>query len=264
MIDLYHIGTATRLSAEAPIPIVEITETRQLPGGAANVAVNLSELVYSDATPSNLQTYTLTYTGPIKNRLMVDGIQIARWDVSDTCEELPIERVEEVLTGHNAVLIADYNKGAVTRRVIDQVMRSLTPNSYVFIDTKTDPIKYISLEGPRTYWFPNAKEYDKYQSFYDQRWNVVLKNGPGRIMLLKKGLIQVSYPTMARKVVSVNGAGDTVMAAFAYARVQLEHTNKQSLVFANAAAAVVVEKPYTAIATLKEVQDVYRHATGSR
>lgn len=76
-IDRYWVGSTNRISPEAPIPVVEVEYTRDFPGGAANVRENLRALgedgllLFKPA--SSEQNY------PIKNRLISNGVQLARW-----------------------------------------------------------------------------------------------------------------------------------------------------------------------------------------
>lgn len=237
MQDLYHIGEATRLSPEAPVPVVKIQETLLMPGGAANVVANLEALGASVSA-------IYAYRQPQKNRLMVGNTQLARWDTSDSCEPLVLPMA---ISGgiFDALVISDYGKGAFLDRT--NIYRQLLDfQGPVFIDTKQNPLAFCGLR--QATFFPNRKEYDAYTAEYN-RTDYVLKDGAEGMRY------QGNWePARAAHVVSVSGAGDTVIAAFAYAKLRWPKQSPASwLAFASYAAAVVVSKPYTATASVREI-----------
>jgi bifunctional ADP-heptose synthase (sugar kinase/adenylyltransferase) len=264
MTDCYLIGEANRLSPEAPVPVVKIQRTVLLPGGAANVAENLKALgaqtvlvsgqpfSYEDgADPDGFPIEWLEVI--VKSRLMVGDTQLARWDRHDQLK--PIARQELVAAkmydgDFDGVLIADYGKGSITQVVFDAI-ESLFPTVPLYIDTKA-PQPWMPKDAT---YFPNLAEFTAHQGFYDSCMSVVVKRGANgmeiRNRLPGEASVHIrALPAMARYARCVNGAGDTVIAAFAYA----EATGiAEPLEFASAAAACVVEKPYTATASLGEV-----------
>ena len=262
MTDYYWLGTTERLSPEAPIPVVKINETKELPGGAGNVAANLralgAEVVEVPGYPEDeLDTdgYRLssTWPVPIKHRLMIGDTQVARWDLTDYCKAAPAADIQRLGKSVDAVVVADYLKGSVTPEVVEAIK---TLNLVTFVDTKGDPTPY---RWTKTRFFPNAKEYEKYQAAYSLCRKVIVKQGAaGATELTRTGCPEifpesdVHCPSMADYVRSVNGAGDTVMAAYVYAT--LCGCTVSRLEFAMAAAAVAVEKPYTATVTVKEIE----------
>jgi D-beta-D-heptose 7-phosphate kinase/D-beta-D-heptose 1-phosphate adenosyltransferase len=235
--DRYHIGESTRLSAEAPIPVVKITKTFDLPGGAGNVARNLDAL-----GARVLQGYIGPF--PIKNRLMIDDHQIARWDENDTCQSNRL--IVPILRTADAIVIADYAKGSVTPEIIQTIGNWMFDTGKpVFVDTKRAPGYFYGLDKWYTIFFPNQKEHDEFN--YDIS---------GVRYILKRGRDGIQYddrtlPSTARFVRSVNGAGDSVIASFAFATVT---GYSDPLAFANTAAGLVVEKPYTAVVTKEEIE----------
>ena len=255
--DHYHLGESTRLSAEVPIPIVKIIDNFMLPGGAGNVARNLQRLGVA----------TTWYAGdglvPVKNRLMVGDHQLARWDVNDVCQPWkgPLNYC------FDAFVVADYGKGAITSAVIEKIKQFKGP---IFVDTKRDPSRW---SGVATAIFPNASEFNKYFNQYLQpnyEGMVVMKRGHLGLDLYLNGVEQTpnaSSPAQARFVRSVNGAGDSVMAAFVYKYLTdgkdewgeqgQQYFYQNCLDFANAAAACAVEAPYTYAPSLAEVEERY-------
>jgi bifunctional ADP-heptose synthase (sugar kinase/adenylyltransferase) len=224
-IDRYFVGTSTRISPEAPIPVVNIHTVFDRPGGAANVAENVRSL----GGDVDLLANTVR---PIKNRLMIEDIQIARWDMNDVCTPYgPI-----VDNNYKAVIISDYGKGSITERIIQAVAEMNVP---VFIDTKRTPNLFNGIKY-RTF-FPNNKEYHQFRE-YMLEYQVVLKQGAAGLDYMVCGTIIHHEQALARRVRSVNGAGDTVIAAYVVA---LMYGHLEPLQFASAAAACAVETPYT-------------------
>lgn len=240
--DTYWIGKTNRISPEAPIPVVKIDKVDTFSGGAANVKENLLAL---GALVPEMQNFS--YIGyPTKNRLIVDTYQLARWDQNDEQPEFPLKLIKEVKA--DAVIISDYGKGSITYAVIEAIAALNLPT---FIDTKRSPRDFDVVWNPT--FFPNQKEYEQYYMDYKLQPSVVYKRGADGIEFHQFGSVIGKYPAFADKVVSVCGAGDSVLSAFVYA--SLTH-HPDPLLFASLAAAVVVGKPYTAIATLDEIESM--------
>ncbi len=255
MHDLYLLATADRISPEGPIPVLKVYESFVRPGGAGNVAANLRSLGVEVVEYPGATAFDAGLC-PVKARIMVGDTQVARFDWHDRCLGPDIEKMltEDV----DAVVVADYLKGGITPDVVDAVaaMQLLT-----FVDTKGDPSPWLQAVSQRRLWlFPNSKEYDRYRAEYDQARNVVLKRGAQGLTHWSFGISSAHYPAKARFVRSVNGAGDTVVAGFVAQYLQGGDVGA-ALAVANAAAAVVVEKPYTATATFEEVEEVLARET---
>jgi bifunctional ADP-heptose synthase (sugar kinase/adenylyltransferase) len=244
-IDRYVVGSSKRISPEAPIPVVEVEMTLDFPGGAANVRENLRSLGEEGLMLYKAINDPQNY--PVKNRLMCGDTQIARWDERDWCE--PFTRADLLpLLEADAIIVSDYGKGSVSKEVIQVLRETSLP---LFVDTKGDPGGWI---GSDAVMFPNLKEYKEFEEKYSWFPKVVLKCGSEGLKLLEYGKVVLSRPAKARFVKSVNGAGDTVLVAFVVALLggcDLDYC----LEFANAAAAIVVEKPFTASVTFEEVEN---------
>jgi D-beta-D-heptose 7-phosphate kinase/D-beta-D-heptose 1-phosphate adenosyltransferase len=243
--DLYFIGTTTRISPEAPIPVVKITEHLAYPGGSNNVVHNLIAL------GANVKGRNGWYGEgsllPQKNRLMVGDIQIARWDEYDEVKAIRVEQLEQAVDDWtpDAIVVSDYGKGSVSDEVISWVNSQQIP---LFVDTKDSPARFYY----EATFFPNAQEYDTHEKNYNDIEEVILKQGAGGISRLWRGTLQEWFPAYAKNVVSVCGAGDTVIAAYAYFTIL---GDPAALFKASVAAAVVVEKPWTATASVTEIEE---------
>lgn len=244
--DIYWIGTTSRLSPEVPVPVVNISDNQSLDGGASNVQQNLIALGVKTWTPT-----CYFDTNNYKNRLICNGYQLARWDENDSCPEITKTQVDWVRNFQaDGIIISDYNKGAITYETIEAIAALNLPT---FIDSKRNPRDFDVIMNP--VFFPNEKEYQEHLNDYKLQPQVVYKRGAQGMQYQQFGYTLATLPTWAEKVVSVCGAGDTVIAAYAY-KYFSSTSVFDALEFANAAAAVVVQKPYTATATLKEIQDL--------
>lgn len=243
--DNYLVGKVRGLSAEAPIPVVDVQPATILPGMAGNIFANLHAL--------EVDTELLTTEGqnfPIKYRLMtVDGQQLARFDMGDYCR--PYQRADLLpLVDADAVIVADYGKGSINDTIAEILAGMSAP---LFVDTKRDPSPWLNSNA---IMFPNQLEWDKYKSKYEWFPRVVLKEGAQGLSYVEYGSTIFVRPAWARTVRSVNGAGDTVIAAFAAAYLSLNASINQCLDVACAAAANVVEQDFLHRTTT--IDDIYR------
>lgn len=253
MEDVYWIGEARSLSAEVPIPVVKINEKKKFPGGAGNVAANLQALGID----------ALWFPGggtPRKNRLMVGDHQLARWDEFDECT--PVYNLQRMV-GIDAIVVADYGKGSVDDYTIEAIKRHQSDVAAIpiFVDTKRDPSVW---SGVATAIFPNSKEFQQFSgAYYKYDGLICWKQGDQGLRLYRDTVSIAASPAAARQVRSVNGAGDTVLAAFVYRWLMdmdtyayhEEGLDYEGLLdFANTAAAIAVEHPFTYAPTLAEVE----------
>ena len=159
LIDRYWLGTATRLSPEAPVPVVKIEKKFDIVGGATNVARNL------DALGAKVEGIYQRSGCPIKNRLLIGNTQVARWDERDSCEQIYVGL--EKLYGIDGVVLSDYGKGGFrSTETLRESLRNF--NGPIFVDTKQSPLKFTDLwEGPERFtFFPNLKEFRQFEANY--------------------------------------------------------------------------------------------------
>lgn len=148
ILDEYIDGTSTRLSPEAPIPVVSVSSSRYVLGGAANVAANivalggratvissLSEDVEGDILTDLMDKAGIEYFGPIvdkpttvKTRVSSGGQQIVRYDQEDVTE-LSEEKTGDALkiismmiSEFDVIVLSDYNKGLFTKDLCDTII----------------------------------------------------------------------------------------------------------------------------------------------
>jgi rfaE bifunctional protein kinase chain/domain len=185
MVDAYLRGTVTRVSPEAPVPIINLEKSEERLGGAANVALNLVALGAEpvlcsivgedrggDKFVELLQKRKLSTEGiikstnrqtTIKTRVIGNNQQLLRIDeeqstvLNSSQEDALISRLKEVIQLQiDAVIIEDYNKGLLTPRVIDAIISlARKRNIIVAVDPKKDNfLEYKNV----TLFKPNLKE----------------------------------------------------------------------------------------------------------
>lgn len=210
-VDMYWVGHTSGLSAEAPIPVVKQSQLLVMPGMAGNVQRLLQDL-------SGVETQ-LVYGPhlPVKNRLVLeDGTQLARWDVEDWCTPLT---AADIAAGHqpDAIIVCDYSKGAISLEALRELRRLAEEGCPIFIDTKGDPFAWLGL--PDVTLFPNQLEYAAWRDHYDWMPRVVHKMGAQGMRYLEFGEEKGCIASRAFTVRNVCGAGDSVVAGYAYAKV---------------------------------------------
>ena len=183
MVDTYHIGKVKRISPEAPVPVVQISQSYSVLGGAANVARNLVSLgcepvvvglVGEDANGelmknmlANLQIshYLVNVNHPTitKMRVLGNNQQIVRIDfeqdkllLSIEEEEALIQLIEKNILQCDAIVISDYGKGFCTYNICQRtIVEAKRNNKPVIVDPKGyDWSKYVGA----TIVTPNLKE----------------------------------------------------------------------------------------------------------
>jgi len=184
MLDAYVAGAASRISPEAPVPVVEVAERRFVVGGAANVAANLrgmgagvSLAGVTGADPAaarlrnELQKLEIgmdalvedeSRVTTVKTRVTAGGQQIVRFDeesrqpLSAKMASHLLRKCEQLVDEAHAIVISDYGKGvaqeAFCRWIVDRAGKRGTP---VVIDPKSPE---LSRYKGATVVTPNLKE----------------------------------------------------------------------------------------------------------
>lgn len=252
-IDKYWLAEATRLSPEAPIPVAKVYDTLVLAGGAGNVREQLRALGVQPIYIPQAEGQ------PIKNRLMISNVQLARWDEYDSIKPLRDEAyasLAQKLATCDGIIVSDYGKGFFTPEAITKLAEAAPSQVVWFIDSKRSPFDWTPL-GANCFFFPNLKEYRQHREAYQEEWErTILKRGAEGMSFR-----EIKVPSYITTPISVCGAGDTVIAAFAYQYLTSSANGATAsmydcLDFASRAAAVVCNKPYTATASLVETRAV--------
>ena len=288
MLDRYMFGTTSRISPEAPVPVVHIQETDDRPGGAANVAVNLASLgvstrllgvVGQDAAAESLQEImkalgircefqrvddrpTVT-----KTRVQSRGQQLVRLDQENATAMsggAMTSALKNAIDDAGAVVLSDYGKGTLTD-VGAMIDLCRDAELAVLVDPKgSDFTKYrgASVITPNQSEFESVvgacttdeEMVDKAQLMIDElRLDALLiTRGEKGMLLVEADSSPVFLSTQAREVFDVTGAGDTVIATLAGALASGENLGSAAAL-ANIAAGLVVRKIGVASVTPGEI-----------
>jgi rfaE bifunctional protein kinase chain/domain len=184
MLDRYFFGRVSRISPEAPVPVVEIDEESTRLGGAANVANNISSLggipvvmgvVGNDwgavslkklVEERNFPTEGIIVDGSrpttIKTRVIAHNQHVVRIDQEEKRDLIPEVRqklflkIEEQVKGLDGIIIEDYNKGVLTKELIGQVIKLAKGKGIaVTVDPKFN--NFFEYKGVSVFK-PNRKE----------------------------------------------------------------------------------------------------------
>lgn len=290
MLDRYWHGGTSRISPEAPVPVVHVNQNEERAGGACNVALNIAMLgakctvmgLCGDDEAARTLESLLEKIGVnpqftrmpenstvTKLRVMSRHQQLMRLDFEDGFIGTDLSQLEKAfeaqLKDHNIVVCSDYGKGSLrnVRRLIELCNENNIP---VLVDPKGNDFEKYTGASLIT---PNLSEFEAVaggcateddlvtkanalSEKYDIEAMLITRSEHG-MSLMQRGYDPVHLPTQAREVFDVTGAGDTVISTLAAslgAGVSLE----RAMVLSNLAAGVVVAKSGTASVSLRELE----------
>lgn len=297
MLDRYWVGPTSRISPEAPVPVVRIQKDETRPGGAANVALNVAALgarahllgVVGKDEAAQLLADTANRHGVLpdfiaapdrptitKLRILSRNQQLIRLDFEESLSvagafdrDAYRMRYRLALTDLQAVILSDYGKGSLAD-VAELIAAARQLGKPVLIDPKGHD--YRPYAGA-TLLTPNLSEFEAVVGKTRDEADIVEKGENLRrelkldallvtrsehgMTLIQPGQAPLHIPTAAREVFDVTGAGDTVIATLG-AALAAGQPLPQACRLANAAAGVVVGKIGTATVTSVELQDALR------
>ncbi len=257
MLDRYVAGPADRVSPEAPVPVVRVEREWDAVGGAANVAANVRALgarcdvigVLGRDAPGEAVEAALIEPGAgsrcvrdgsrattVKTRVLARGQQVVRIDheecapVAGAVAAELAAHIDAVLPGADALVLADYDKGALTPSLIRHALAAAAADS---VPVVADPKRrnFFAYRGA-TVFKPNRTELESALSEParpdDDDWleaararagcdHLLLTLGAGGMVLVSPGRPTRRVAARARAVYDVSGAGDTVAAVVAVA-----------------------------------------------
>jgi len=297
MLDRFIVGRVTRISPEAPVPVVKFQSEHLRLGGAANVANNIAVLggraelvgvVGADDAGERLRDQ-LSAAGIGVDGLLQDpgrpttekvrvvterNQQVARIDYehdSDCAgdvERAIVDRIARLRDDAKALLVSDYLKGVVTRRVIEALLqrRPALAGPALIIDPK---IPHLAYYAGATLVTPNHHEAETAthmrirnddearaaaRAFRETaKCEAALITRGEHGMWLSDATVEGAIPAVAREVADVTGAGDTVAATLALA-MAAGATLAEAAMLANHAAGIVVGKFGPATVTPDELR----------
>ena len=297
IMDEFLWGRVERISPEAPVPVVEVVRESFMLGGAGNVANNIVALggrvllcgvTGKDPMGSKLSDMVRelnTGTDGLvaedgrpttkKTRVVAHSQQVVRVDrerrepVSKNSIKRVLKILKEELNLCDAIIVADYGKGVVTRELMDGIL-SLTRGSQIIL--AVDPAaQNMPLYKDVTLVTPNINEAQLMSGIriHDGQslelagtrlleelgCQIVLITQGDKGMTLFESKDRLTHiPTVARKVFDVSGAGDTVTGTFTLA-LAARLTPRQAAVLANVAAGIVVGEVGTATVTASKLKE---------
>ena len=206
IIDKYIYGTSTRISPEAPVPVITYIEEKETRGGAGLVYENLKSLgVDVDLFETQGQV-------SVKTRIICDGHYVTRIDDDAQANGTEVlKQVQETnFSQYDYVLLSDYNKGVLdeAREIIKHIN---TFNCKIIVDPKENQWFY---EGA---WLvkPNYSEFESLE-FDNWQGNIITTNAGEEVIATIDGK-RYEVPVDNLEVADVTGAGDCFLASFVYA-----------------------------------------------
>jgi len=290
MLDRYWFGEVSRISPEAPVPVVRVNRSEERPGGAANVARNIAaltaqasllsvtgddeagtriaQLMQEDGVTAQLHRDP-TISTTIKLRVIGRQQQLLRIDF----ETAPSHEVltsalsdyERLLGETDVVVLSDYGKGGLTH-ITHMIALANAAGKPVLVDPKGDD---YSRYRNATLLTPNRTEFREVAGSWKDEEELTRKAEALRQELGLTGLLvtrseegmtlyrkgeRLHELTQAREVFDVSGAGDTVIATLAV-MMACGADMSEAVQVANRAAGIVVGKLGTAVVHREELFD---------
>ena len=291
MLDRYWHGATSRVSREAPVPVVHVREEEGRPGGAGNVAHNIAALggqvgllglTGEDEAGAQLEQQLGShgvrchfqrdsrFSTITKLRIISRHQQLIRLDFEDgfpeSDEKWLLDRFEALLSDYQLVVLSDYGKGTLANPVA-WIERARAAGLPVLVDPKG---RDFSRYAGATLITPNQAEFEVVAGPCPDRETLerearhlcdVLELDHLLITRGEQGMTLVSrasgdahhLPTRAQEVFDVTGAGDTVIATLAVALAGGESL-EAATALANLAAGIVVGKLGTAGIARQELE----------
>ena len=300
MADHFIWGRVSRISPEAPVPVVEVSRDNFTLGGCANVLNNifamggrvyLAGVIGADETGmrliSEFRSRGMDTRGVVveegrpttlKTRIIAHGQQMVRFDQED---RRPVQAnsirkmlsyIRSLKNDLGALVISDYSKGAVTRSLLDGIRKVIADRPvFTCVDPKTRDFSLyegFDIITPNHHEaghaageeIQNGKDHVRVGMKLMQKFSfqaILITRGESGMTLFEKDcrVKHTEFPTQAREVFDVTGAGDTVIGIFALC-MAAGASFREAAYLANHAAGIVVGKVGTATVTREELKRV--------
>ena len=295
MLDRYWFGSVTRISPEAPVPVLKVEKVEERPGGAANVARNIASLgahctllsvVGADEAGDCLEKLLTqhgnvtallhrdsTISTTIKLRAVALQQQLLRIDFetqpSHEVLNAKLADFRTKLADADVVILSDYGKGGLAH-IAEMIKLARAAGKPVLVDPKGDD--YARYAGA-TLLTPNRSEFREVAGNWksdaeltekaerlrkELKLDALLVTRSEEGMSLYRANEVLHEPTQTREVFDVSGAGDTVIATLAV-MLACGADWSEAVRIANRAAGIVVGKLGTAMVSREEIiQDMQR------
>ena len=275
MLDEYIVGEVERISPEAPVPVVKISNRYSTLGGAGNVVRNIRELgakvtciasIGNDKTGSIIQ-HELVKMGvnprliikdnitTKKTRVIADrSVQLLRVDEEDWCAA-NANKVN--LSGDfDIIIISDYDKGMITPELLEKVKKTDTK---IIIDPK--PKNGIAKWYSDVFMItPNATELSQINNSSPEilksiTYTLLTQGKKGMELLSNGSIFDIEGETV--NIYNVSGCGDTVVAIIGVC-ISMGLDVLTSAKIANSCAAYVATQPGTSVVPIKVFNDIVK------
>lgn len=301
MLDEYLWGNVSRISPEAPVPVVEVMKETVKLGGAANVALNVQALgdqpvllgVVGDDKNGQILKQTLKannlseegiFADPdrqttIKTRIIAHSQQVVRADREKTDEISPeisamlFDFIQDRIKEIAGIIISDYGKGVTNGGLLQKVI-ALAKENDLFIGVDPKETHFMSYRGVSVITpnhheasFVFGKRIKDEESLKEVGWgllqrldarSLLITRGEKGMSLFEKNHTLTHFPTVAKEVYDVTGAGDTVISAFTCAKAAGANFREAALL-SNHAAGIAVGELGTAQVTKEQLEEDLRH-----
>lgn len=289
MLDRYWFGDVSRISPEAPVPVLRVQRVEERPGGSANVARNvaalgaqatllsvvgedeagarLKQLLGEHGNLTSLLHRDNSISTIIKLRAIARHQQLLRIDFETPPSHEVLHAVLQDFRAHlphaDVVILSDYGKGGLAH-IAEMIALARTEGKPVLVDPKGDD--YTRYRGA-TLLTPNRSEFREVAGNWKSETDLcekaeklraelqldallVTRSEEGMTLFRAKEILH--EPTQSREVFDVSGAGDTVIATLAV-MLASGATLPHAMRIANRAAGIVVGKLGTAVVSRDEI-----------
>lgn len=297
MLDKYLTGVVSRISPEAPVPILRLENEEYRPGGAANVAMGVSALgsnisllsiigsddsgkkLFDILKKNNVSCYFVELSEintTTKVRLISHRQQLLRIDYESTIKnfesEMYLKLFNKIIENVNVLVISDYAKGTIieAKNLIAEAKKRSIP---VIVDPKSK--NFDNYRGA-TVITPNLMEFEAVAGKSSSKeemiekalklcyefefYAVLITKSEHGMLLVGPQLTATDVASIAREVYDVTGAGDTVVAVLA-ASLGAGQNLYDSIIWANQAAGLAVGKLGTVQISRKDINESISNVT---
>lgn len=292
MLDKFVYGDASRISPEAPVPVVLVEREVYVPGGAANTANNIASLngkVYlagivgndnaADFLLERLRIAGINDGGilkvnrqtTVKERIIAYKQQVVRLDyectedITNDVEKSLVSRIEEQISKTDIIVLCDYAKGLFTKGLTYDIANLAVKNRKKIIVAPKPKNAYLfrgcdfisinsheAEEISKLRYSKNNLDYLAEKIISELNCQNVLITCGADGMFIASSTYKKHIPTKAKEVYDVTGAGDTVAASLALALASGASFEDAALI-SNYSAGIVVGKIGTATLTKDEL-----------
>lgn len=292
ILDRYIFGNVSRISPEAPVPVVKVTKEEYRPGGAANVASNIDNLgaagiimgitgddifakeLFTLKSANNFIIKSRQNKTVVKTRVIAQKQQITRIDREEKIDVAPgifasitkaVQRIGE--EGIDGIIVSDYAKGSLTKEIMQYLAaQAVSLNIPIVVDPKPPNFDlYKNIDGIT----PNQNEASNITNkkiennddaaaaikYINETYATkfsIITRGADGITGGEIGKEVFHLPAFSHDVFDVTGAGDTVISVLLLSLVS-GASLEEAARLANAAASIVIEKIGAAALTVDEL-----------